>query len=138
MRTLLLILIPTVFSIISYAQKTDTAKYSFDSDKIYTTPVEVMPEYCGGTDRLYFRLEHIRYIFSDRMKNIQGKVLVSLVIEKDGSVSNIKIVQGLTEEQDKEVIRVVKNLRKWKPGIQAGKPVRVQLFIPIDFKLIKT
>lgn len=120
-----------------YAQQATPVKGT-DNDKIYTTPVEVMPEYRGGEERLYFRLEHIRYIFIDRMKNIQGKVLVTFVVEKDGSVSNIKLLQGLTPEQDKEVIRVVHNLRRWKPGLQDGKPVRVQLSIPIDFKMLKS
>jgi protein TonB len=136
MKTFLLTFLAAVSSITSYAQA--TSAQNIDNDKIYTTPVEVMPEYRGGEERLYFRLEHIRYIFADRMKNIQGKVWVSFVVEKDGSVSNIKLLQGLTPEQDKEVIRVVNNLRRWKPGMQDGKLVRVQLSIPINFKMIKS
>jgi len=132
MKPLLLILVATLFSINLYAQKADT------TDKIYTTPVQVMPRYRGGEEGLRFRLEHIRYLFEDRVKDIQGKVLVMFVVEKDGSLSNIKMIRGLSQEQDKEVLRVVTNLRKWKPGMQDGKPVRVQLAIPIDFKLIKS
>ncbi len=136
MKTFLLILVTAIFSGNLYAQKADTP--ITDNDKIYTTPVEVMPEYKGGIERLYNRLEHIRYVFFDRMRNIEGKVWVSLIIEKDGSVNDVKMLRGLTEEQDKEVIRVVKNLRKWKPGMHNGKPVRVQYTIPIDFKMIKS
>jgi len=113
-------------------------EWETDSAKIYTAPVEVMPTYKGGEERLNFRLQHIRYLFIDRMHNIEGKVLVSFVVERDGSVSNVKMLQGITDEQDKEVIRVVKNLRKWNPGMHGGKPVRVQYTLPIDFKLIKT
>ena len=137
MKTFLLTIIAIVFSSALYAQSAKTASVD-DDDKIYTTPVEVMPQYRGGDESLYFRLEHIRYIFEDRMKNIQGKVLVMFVIEKDGSISNVKMVQGLTEKQDNEVVRVVTNLRRWKPGMQNGKPVRVQMSIPIDFKLVKS
>jgi TonB family protein len=137
MKTILSILIATLFSITLYAQQVNVVNNYADEDKIYTTPVQVMPKYKAGEESLYFRLEHIRYIFADRMKNIQGKVLVVFVVEKDGTVSNVKMVQGLTEEQDKEVVRVVSNLRRWKPGMQDGKPVRVQLSIPIEFKMIK-
>jgi periplasmic protein TonB len=63
--------------------------------------------------------------------------LVAFVVEKDGSITNAKMVQGLTDEQDKEVLRVINNLRKWTPGMHEGKPVRVQLLLPIDFKIIK-
>jgi TonB family protein len=130
MKPLLLILIATFFCAHTYAQKADTS--------IFTTPVEIMPQYRGGEESLYFRLQHIRYIFADRMKNIQGKVLVMFVVEKDGTISNVKMVQGLMPEQDSEVLRVVSNLKKWKPGIHDGKPVRVQLAIPIDFKMVKS
>ena len=132
MKLLLLILVATLFSCNLYAQKADT------TDKIYTTPVQVMPKYRGGEDGLRFRLEHIRYLFEDRVKSIEGKVLVAFVVEKDGTITNVKMLHGLSQEQDKEVMRVVNNLRKFKPGMQDGKPVRVQLAIPIDFKLIKS
>ncbi|HEY0245488.1 MAG TPA: energy transducer TonB [Mucilaginibacter sp.] len=135
MKTLLLILFLTVFATCLHAQKADTTNYN-NNDKIFAT-AQIMPEYKGGMDRLYQRLENIRYLFVERMKNIEGRVLVSLVIEKDGRVSNVKILHGLTQEQDKEVVRVVKNLRRWKPGMQDGKPVRVRFILPIEFKMIK-
>lgn len=134
MRALLLTAGIILFSISLHAQNQTTALS--EEDKIYTTPVEVMPQYKGGEDGLYFRLNHIRYLFVDRMHNIQGKVRVKFVVEKDGSVSNAEMVQGLTPEQDKEVLRVINNLRKFHPGMHNGKPVRVQLSIPIDFKMI--
>jgi protein TonB len=135
MKALLLILFFSVFALSLYAQKTDTANYA-NNDKIFGS-AQIMPEYRGGMDRLYQRLENIRYLFVDRMKNIEGRVLVYLVIEKDGSVSNVKILHGLTPEQDKEVIRVVRNLRRWKPGMQDGKPVRIQFILPVEFKMTK-
>jgi protein TonB len=135
---LLLLFITAIFSTALYAQQPGLVNADDNIDKIYTSPVEVMPEYKGGMERLYTRLQHIRYLFLDRMKNIEGKVWVSLVIEKDGSVNDVKMLRGLTDEQDKEVIRVVKNLLKWKPGMQDGKPVRVQYTLPIEFKMIKS
>src|ERR1700744_4367468 len=94
-----------------------------EEDKIYTTPVEIMPQYKGGEEGLNFRLRHIRYLFIDRMQNVQGKVLVKFVVEKDGSITNAAMVQGLTAEQDKEVLRVINNLRHFYPGMHNGKPV---------------
>src|ERR1700761_4090971 len=103
MRRLLIILIAFLLAVKAHAQSPTV----IDEDKIYTSPVEVMPQYKDGESRLNFRLNHIRYLFVDRMKDIQGRVLVAFVIEKDGSISNAKMVQGLTEEQDKEVLRVI-------------------------------
>ncbi len=105
-------------------------------DQIYTTPVQVMPEYKGGMDRFYNKLKHIQYLHYARMQNKQGKVWVSMVIEKDGSVSNAKVINGLTDVQDKEILRVVNNLNKWKPGMQDGQPVRVAYNVPLKFKLV--
>ena len=105
-------------------------------ETIYTTPVQVMPEYKGGMDRFYNRLKHIQYLYYARMQNKEGKVLVSMVIEKDGSVSNTRIMNGLIEEQDKEILRVVNNLNKWKPGMLNGQPVRVAYSVPLNFKLV--
>ncbi len=107
-----------------------------DGDVIYTTPVEVMPVYKGGMDRFYQRLRSIKYLHFVRTQNVQGKVIVALVIEKDGTVSNAKIVNGLIPAQDKEVLRVVNSLRKWKPGMHNGQPVRVAYNVPLSFKLV--
>jgi protein TonB len=133
MKRFLLIFTATIFSISLHAQ-TDTAKYA-DNDKIFTTPVEVMPEFKGGMDRFYARLRNIPYLFLDRMNSREGKTLVVLVIERDGTISNVKVVHGLSKKQDDEMIRVIKRLQKWKPGIQDGKPVRVQYAIPVNFRI---
>ncbi|HEY4323287.1 MAG TPA: energy transducer TonB [Mucilaginibacter sp.] len=135
MKRFLLVFITTIISFGLRAQKTDTARYA-DDDKIYTDSVEVMPEFTGGMKRLYARLENIDYLFLDRMNGRTGETILILIIEKDGEISNIKVVHGLSIEQDNEIIRVVKHLKKWKPGMQAGKPVRVQYAIPINFKLL--
>ena len=139
MKKLLFILITSACSLSLYAQSKATNTVNTitpDGDVIYTTPVEVMPEYKGGMDRFYERLKSIKYLHYARTQNVQGKVIVALVIEKDGTVSNARIVNGLIPAQDKEVLRVVNNLRKWKPGMHNGQPVRVAYNVPLNFKLV--
>ncbi len=139
MKKLLFILITSACSFNLYAQSNATNTVNTiapDGDMIYTTPVEVIPEYKGGMDRFYERLKSIKYLHFVRTQNVQGKVIVALVIEKDGTVSNARIVDGLIPAQDKEVLRVVNSLRKWKPGMHNGQPVRVAYNVPLNFKLV--
>ncbi len=137
MKKIVLILVLALPSLCLYAQVADSANFN-KGEKIFTSPVQVMPQLRGGMQKFYYELENIRYDFYDRFKNIQGRVLVAMVIEKDGTISNVRMITGLTHEQDKEVLRAVRRLNKWKPGIQDGSPVRVQYTIPIDFKIIKS
>ena len=136
MKRLLFILL-TITCSSTFAQTTNLAMANTtNDDHIYTTPVEVMPEYKGGMDRFYNKLATIQYLYYARIQNKQGRVMVSLVIEKDGTLSEAKVMNGLVEEQDKEILRVVKNLRHWKPGMHNGQPVRVAYSVPLNFKLV--
>lgn len=104
-------------------------------DSVYNQP-EVMPEYPGGMDAmLKYLSENIQYPKMARGKNIQGKVLVTFIVEKDGSISDIKVVKGIGGGCDEEAMRVIKTMPKWKPGMQNGKNVRVSFAIPISFKI---
>lgn len=132
MKKLFFILVTIGCALSSKAQSSN----NIIKETIYTTPVQVMPEYKGGMDRFYNRLKHIQYLYYARMQNKEGKVLVSMVIEKDGSVSNARVMNGLIEEQDREILRVVNNLNKWKPGMLNGQPVRVAYSVPLNFKLV--
>jgi len=134
MGRVLLTLAISTFSLALYAQKGDTTS---SNDLIFTTPVEVMPEFKGGIDRFYARLQNISYRFLDRMNQREGKTFALLLIEKNGIVSNIKIIHGISPEEDNEMIKIIKRLQKWKPGMQDGKPVRVQYAVPINFELAK-
>jgi protein TonB len=136
MKKFLFILITTACALNSRAQSPNYTLINTTIEPIYTTPVEVMPEYKGGMNRFYDRLKSIQYLYYARMQNKQGKVMVTMVIEKDGSVSNTKIMNGFVEEQDKEILRVVNNLNKWKPGMHNGQPVRVAYNVPLNFKLV--
>jgi protein TonB len=135
MKKALLILVITAFTLKTKAQIT-TAQPG--QDPIFTTNIDTAPEYRGGMDEFYDRIGHIPYTFYDRMTNHQGLVTVILVVEKDGSISNLKVLHGISEKQDKEILRVVRRLNKWTPGTLAGKPVRVLCSIPIDFKMKAT
>ena len=98
--------------------------------------VEEMPEFPGGELALRtFIGKAIVYPTVAQENGIQGKVFVTFVVNKDGSVSNAKIARGVDASLDAEALRVVSTLPKWKPGKQRGVPVRVSYTVPISFKL---
>lgn len=95
-----------------------------------------MPEYVGGMDAMYsFLRNELQYPEEARVNGVQGTVLLEFVIERDGSVSNIKPLVSLSPECDAEATRVVKKMPKWRPGKQDGKPVRCYFNLPIRFTL---
>ena len=95
-----------------------------------------IPEFPGGINELmqYLVIE-LKYPNKSRKKGIEGRVLVNFIVNKNGAISNIKIVQSVNDELDKEAIRVVKNMPKWEPGMEDGEAVRVAFNLPINFKL---
>jgi protein TonB len=98
--------------------------------------VEEMPEFPGGELALRtFLGKAVVYPRVAQENGIQGKVFVTFVVNKDGSVSNAKITRGVDPSLDAEALRVVSTLPKWKPGKQRGFPVRVSFTVPISFKL---
>ena len=100
------------------------------------TIVEEQPSFPGGEAALMeFLGKNISYPPMAKESGIQGTVFVTFVVEPDGSVSNVKTLRGIGGGCDEEAIRVVKNMPKWKPGKQRGKPVRVQFNLPIRFIL---
>ena len=97
---------------------------------------EVMPEFPGGDQALFdFVSKNVVYPEEAKDKEIAGRVLVSFVVEKDGSIGEVKVVQGIGGGCDEEAVRVVKAMPKWKPGKDKGKPVRVSYVMPFTFKL---
>lgn len=96
--------------------------------------VEDMPQFPGGSVQKWIA-KNVKYPMIAQENNIQGKVFVQFVIEKDGSVSDVKVARSVDPSLDKEAIRVVKAMPKWKPGKQRGKPVRVSYTVPINFQL---
>ncbi len=106
-----------------------------EQDGAIFTIVEQMPEFPGGMEALYqFLAANIKYPGGPD-DCVSGKIIVSFVIEKDGTVSDAKVVRKLHPAFDAEALRVVKLMPKWEPGRQEGKPVRVQFNLPINFNL---
>ncbi|MDP2422961.1 MAG: energy transducer TonB [Bacteroidales bacterium] len=98
--------------------------------------VEVSPSFPGGeADRIRFLQENIRYPQMARESGIQGTVYVQFVVERDGSVTDVKVLRGIGGGCDEEAIRVIKAMPKWNPGKQRNRPVRVQFTMPIRFTL---
>lgn len=98
--------------------------------------VEVMPQYPGGQiAMLKYIMKNIKYPKQIMEEGIQGRVTVSFIVEKDGRVSNVRLLRSVQPSLDKEAIRVVKSMPKWTPGKQNGKPVRVRFNLPVMFKL---
>lgn len=97
--------------------------------------VETMPEYPGGIDSLLtFIRKNLKYPAEDKENGVSGTVLAEFVVEKDGSVSNIKIVVSLSPACDAEVVRVLSLMPQWKPSTIKGKPIRVYFNIPVRFE----
>jgi len=106
-----------------------------DDDEFFMV-VENMPIFPGGDLGLMKYIQkHVKYPAIAKEYNITGKVYVSFIIDKSGSVTKVKIVRGVDKNLDAEAVRVVKSLPKYKPGKQRGQPVRVMFTIPINFTL---
>ena len=108
-----------------------------DSDMVDVyTIVEQMPEFPGGeAELIHYISKNIHYPQAAKEKGIQGRVFIGFVIEKDGSVSNVRNLRSVDSELDAEAMRVVESMPKWKPGMHNGEYVRVSYQIPIHFKL---
>ena len=98
--------------------------------------VEENPEFPGGPAKLLeYVQKNLKYPMMARESDIQGRVFVGFVVEKDGSITNVKVMRGIGGGCDEEAVRVVQSLPKFKPGKQRGNPVRVAYTLPIVFKL---
>jgi protein TonB len=113
----------------------DSDEESAEEAQIFMV-VESMPAYPGGDAALYnFLAENIKYPQMAKESGIQGRVFVTFVVERDGSVTDVRVLRGIGGGCDEEAIRVVKSMPKWTPGKQRGKAVRVQYNLPVKFTL---
>jgi len=104
-------------------------------EKVYLE-VEQMPEFPGGSLELQrFLANSVKYPIDAAKNEIQGRVFVTFVVGKDGSIKDARIVRGADPLLDAEALRVVKSSPKWQPGKQKGKVVAVQYTVPISFVL---
>lgn len=133
--TLITIALLAIFTIAS-AQKQDTVKTANADTTIVDNPAKP-PEFPGGLPKLYRQLSKIvRYPRKAKEYNIQGKVILTFVVEKDGSITNIKVKQKVSPELDNETVRVIKLAPKFTPGKnQNGEPVRCYYDFPFTYTL---
>ena len=98
--------------------------------------VEQQAEFPDGQAALFKWLsQNIKYPAVARENNIQGKVILRFIVEKDGTVNGVTVLRGTNDLLDKEAVRVVKDMPKWKPGKQRGNAVRSYFTLPVVFKL---
>lgn len=106
-----------------------------NGEKVYTR-VEVMPQFPGGdAELLKFLAENIKYPKESQENGDQGRVICSFVIKSDGTLTNYKVIRGLTTLLDQEALRVLQAMPRWTPGTEGGKPVAVKYTVPITYKL---
>lgn len=112
---------------------------SGNEEAVDNTPfvvVDQMPEFPGG-DRamLAFLGKTVKYPTIDLERGVSGTVYISFVVEKDGSIGNVTVLRGINESLDREAMRVVQSMPRWKPGKQGSQTVRVSYQVPITFKI---
>lgn len=104
-------------------------------EKLYEV-VEVMPIFPGGNEALMkFLSNEIKYPDESVKKGDQGRVIVQFVVNKDGTIADLKVVKGVTPLLDAEALRVMGEMPKWTPGMEKGEPVRVKYTVPVMFRL---
>lgn len=104
-------------------------------EEIYAA-VDVVPEFPGGMPALMTWLgANVRYPETAQINNVQGRVVVKFVVEKNGSIAQVEVVKGVDKDLDKEAVRVVSKMPKWSPGKKDGVPVRAYFNLPVTFRL---
>lgn len=124
-RILLCLMMATLMTLSAEAQ----------TDKVYDR-VEVMPEFPGGMQGLFkYMQNNVNYPKEAKNQKIEGRVIVSFIVEKDGSISDVHPLTAVHPLLDKEAMRLVNEMPRWKPGTEKGKAVRVSFALPVSFKL---
>lgn len=104
-------------------------------EEIFTI-VEESAEPIGGMEAFYkYVTKNLKYPAQARRMGVEGKVFVQFVVDKDGSITEVKVVKGIGAGCDEEAVRVIESAPKWKPGKQRGRPVKQRIVLPISFKL---
>ena len=105
-------------------------------DSVVLKTVEQLPEFPGGIVQfMKWLTRNLRYPSVAQSQRIQGKVVISFIINKDGSIASPTIVQSADPLLDREAMRVIRMMPHWKPGLQDGKPCRTMFAIPVNFQL---
>lgn len=115
-----------------------TQKAEYDEDILLDQPIELeleeMPEYPGGESALMDYIKRtVVYPDSIREMGIKGRVICTFIVNESGRVDNVRVVRGLSPSLDKEAVRVISSMSRWKPGKKEGKPVAVNFTLPVRF-----
>lgn len=99
--------------------------------------IDVEPQFPGGAKAFNKYLsKNVGYPVNANSEEMNGSVTLAMAIEKDGTITDVKIVKGLSDVMDKETIRLMNASPKWKPGMQSGQPIRVRYTFTINYALI--
>lgn len=136
MKKLFLLMVAAVLST-GWAAAQNTAEQS--EEEMVFLVVDEMPAFPGGQEALFkYLTDNVIYPAIAKENGIQGRVVCTFVVEKDGRITNVEVVRsGGDPSLDKEAVRVIKSMPKWKPGKQRGQAVRVKFTIPVKFSLPK-
>ena len=128
MKKLFLIMFFMAFvSVNAYSQ-------SDDSDNSVYAMVDERAQFPGGqNEMLKYLQENLQYPEAAKANNVHGRVFVKFIVERDGSLSDIKVMKGLGNGCDEEAIRLIQSMPKWKPGKNKGKEVRTSMTVPVNF-----
>jgi TonB family protein len=125
-----------MIDLVAVSKSVDNISPNNNTPKVVFTPVEKQPEFPGGMQKFYELIKNnIRYPDEMRQSSIEGKVFLQWVVEKDGSVTDLKAIRAPGYGSEEEATRVLSQLPKWNPGTQNGHPVSVRYMMPVTFKL---
>ena len=106
-----------------------------ESDKVFEV-VDEMPSFPGGQGAMFdFMEKNIKYPKVAEDNGIQGRVILTFIVKKDGSLSDVRVAKSVDPALDKEAVRLVKSMPKWSPGIREGKYVNVKFTLPVTFRI---
>ncbi len=130
MKKLLISIALTLMSVVSFGQKNE--------DQVYSMAEELPTFKYGMTGFYWFVSDNLNYPVNSLKNKIEGKVMVQFIVNKDGEVTDEKVVQGLNEELDEEALRVMQLCPNWTPGrlTKGGEPCNVRMVVPITFKVL--
>ncbi len=133
---LLLEQLPAVLPVVSQPVEEPTLEMLPQQDDPIHNVVDVMPNFPGGESKMMeYLYKNVKYPLEAQRKSIEGRVIVSYVVEKDGSITNVQVVRSAEASLDKEAVRVVEAMPKWTPGKLKGEIVRVKYTLPVQYRL---
>ena len=122
-----------MFLIMFFMAFVSVSAFSQSDDEVYIM-VEKRAEFPGGqSEMLKYIQDNRQYPDEAKENDVHGKVLVSFIVERDGTLSDVKVKRGIGSGCDEEAVRVITSMPKWKPGEQGGKAVRTSLTLPVTF-----